>query len=471
MIMKSSWKRARLAVVLWTGSALAGLALVNQGHAQTIEELKRQLQELDQKIRVLERQQDIAKEEATTKAKTAPTVTADASGFSIRSADTNFLLRIRGGLQVDGRFYFDDAPANDTFLLRRVRPMVEGTVFGKFDYRIMTDFASGVSSSSLNNGFIPDAYGDLRLYPQFNIRAGKFKEPVGLERLQSWTNLRMVERGFPTQLLPNRDNGVMLHGELFDGHLSYQVGAFNGTSDGGSSDFDATDEDKDVAARLFAHPFKALESSPLKGLGIGVSGTYGKQERTPRSYLTHGSQRFFNYLVGVAATVPNVVGDGTQWRLSPQAYWYWGPFGLLAEYAISSMELRQAGAGAGAGTLDEFQNRAWQVEASYFLTGEENSYKPVNPRRPFTIGGNGWGAFELTARVGELDPDDDAFPIFADPTSSAADAFAWGVGFNWHLNRFFKVTVNYENTDLDGVDGYTGIDSEHVILTRLQVTF
>jgi phosphate-selective porin OprO/OprP len=450
---------------LW-GGALPALA------QETIEELKAMIRELDQKVRVLERKEELDKEVAVEKAKSATTVSIGAGGFVVRSADTNFVLRIRGGLQADGRFYAGDSTANDTFLLRRVRPIIEGTVYGKFDFRMMFDFASGVALTPANNGSIVDAYGDLRLAPEFNIRVGKFKEPVGLERLQSWSNLLFVERGFPTQLLPNRDTGIMLHGELFDGHLNYQFGAFNGTPDGGSSDFDASDSDKDLAARLFAHPFKNSETAALRGLGLGISGTIGEQNRVPRAYLTHGSQRLFGYRNSSDATRPNVLGDGTQWRLSPQAYWYWGPFGLLGEYAISSQELRQAGGGDGAGSLAALRNSAWQVEASYFLTGEDNSYKAVSPRKPFTLGGDGWGALELTARLGELDPDDEAFPIFADPVNSAAKAFSWGVGLNWHMNQFFKITFNYENTDLDGLDGrYAGIGKEHVFLTRLQATF
>lgn len=427
--------------------------------------------ELDQKVRILERKQEIEKEAATEKAKTTVAVSAGPSGFSIRSTDTNFVLRLRGGLQVDGRFYPDSSPANDTFLLRRVRPIIEGTLYEKFDFRVMFDFASGISLSANNNSSVLDAYGDLRLWPEFSIRAGKYKEPVGLERLQSWSNLQFVERGFPTQLLPNRDVGVMAHGELFDRRLNYQVGAFNGTPDGGSNDFDTSDPDKDFAARLFAHPFRTSNVEPLRGLGLGISGTYGEQNRTPRAYTTHGSQRLFGYRSGTG-TAPNVLGDGIQWRISPQGYWYWGPFGLLGEYAISSQEVRQAGGGAGAGTTAELQNTAWQLTFSYFVTGEENSYKPVSPRRPFTLGGGRWGALELTARIGELNPDDDAFPNFADPRTSAAKAFSWGTGFNWHLNRFFKVTLNYENTDLKAVDpAYTGLHKEHVILTRLQATY
>lgn len=465
----------RLFLVL---SVVAGLRVGTQPSPadeppdSSIRELKAQIQALDQKVRILERRQELDKADAASRSTAAPVVSAGASGFSIRSADTNFILRLRGGLQVDGRFYPGESTANETFLLRRVRPILEGTVYEKFDYRLMLDFASGVSLTANNNSSVLDAYGNLRFWPAFQIRAGKFKEPVGLERLQSWSNMPFVERGFPTQLLPNRDVGLMVHGEALESRLSYQLGVFNGTPDGGSNDFETSDPDKDFAGRLFTHPFRTSGVGALRGLGLGISGTFGEQVRTPRPYATPGAQRFFGYFNNTDATRPNVLGHGTQWRISPQAYWYWGSFGLLGEYAISSQELRQAGGGAGAGSTAELQNSAWQVGFSYFVTGEENSYKPVTPGRPFTLGGDGWGAFELTARAGEMDPDDKAFPIFADPRASASKAFSWGGGFNWHLNRFFKVTLNYEHTNLKALNGsFAGLDEEHVLLTRLQATY
>ena len=50
--------------------------------------------------------------------------------------------------------------------------------------------------------------GGQAFQPWFAVTAGKFKVPVGLERLQSANDIRFVERAFPTSLLPNRDLGV-----------------------------------------------------------------------------------------------------------------------------------------------------------------------------------------------------------------------------------------------------------------------
>ena len=452
---------------------LAGARLVAQDTATPTDgnALLQRIEELEQKVKVLDRKREFGEEAAAEKAKTAATFSIGSSGLQVQSADTNFVLRLRGGLQADGRFFTGDSVANNTFLLRRVRPILEGTVLGKFDYRLMADFASGVTQTAGNNGSILDAYINARLSPAFQIQAGKFKEPVGLERLQSWRNLLFVERGLPTQLVPNRDTGVMLHGGFWNNALTYQAGVFNGTADGGSSDFDANDAEKDFAGRLFVQPFKQSRAEALRGLGFGVAGTMGEHAGAPRTYASDGAQRFFTYLTGTG-TQPNVVSDGSTWRVTPQGYYYWGPFGILGEYVISSQELRQAGGGAGAGSRATFKNTAWQIAGSYFLTGENNSFEPVSPRKPFVPANGDWGAWEITARLGELDVDNATFPVFANPAQSATRAFSWGGGVNWHLNRNVKLQFNYVHTDFDGGGSNPALaQPEHLFLTRAQFAF
>ncbi len=435
---------------------------------ESIAELKALILQLDQKVKVLERRQEIDKESSVEKAKTAAAVSAGPGGFQIRSADTNFVLKIRGYVQADARFYPDDNSSgtkNDTFLLRRVRPIFEGTLYDKYDFRVMLDFPSGNPVAANNNGLVQDAYLNARFFPKFQLQIGKFKEPVGLERLQSAANLLFIERSYPTQLLPNRDVGIQIQGDLFNNTLNYQVGAFNGVADGSSGDTDATnfDDEKDVAARLFATPFRNSDNDALRGLGFGIAGTFGDREGAPRGYASVGQQSFFAY-------TGTVVADGQHWRISPQAYYYWGPFGLIAEYAVSSLHLRNTANGR----QQELTHTGWQVAASWFLTGEENSFKAVQPAKPFTVGGEGWGAWEVAARVSQLDIDDDAFTgagPFASSATAASAATSYGFGVNWHLNRNVKFSLNYELTDFDG--GTTPLldKGEQALFLRAQVAF
>src|SRR5687768_11539216 len=141
------------------GGGVASPAVLGQeANNNSSEALLKRIEELEQQVKVLGRKGEIADETAAEKAKTAVSVSAGAGGFQIRSADTNFVLKIRGYLQADSRWFIDDegvsSISNDTFALRRVRPIFEGTVFDKFDYKLMLDFGSGVTANSANNAYL-----------------------------------------------------------------------------------------------------------------------------------------------------------------------------------------------------------------------------------------------------------------------------------------------------------------------------
>src|SRR5206468_1374112 len=79
------------------------LALPAIAQEQAPQSVDDKIQELDQKIRVLDRKIEIDKEAADEKAKAAGQATAGKDGFSLRSADGNYVLRLRGYVQFDGR--------------------------------------------------------------------------------------------------------------------------------------------------------------------------------------------------------------------------------------------------------------------------------------------------------------------------------------------------------------------------------
>ncbi|MCI0529431.1 MAG: hypothetical protein L0Y56_18485 [Nitrospira sp.] len=430
--------------------------------------LKEQVEALDQKIRILERRAELEKESATAKAKEVSILNAGKDGlFTLKSADNNFKLRVGGYLQVDGRFFLHDetAPLVNTFLLRRVRPILEGTVYKYYDFRIMPDFGGGTAS-------LQDAYLSISYWPQAKLQVGKFKPPVGLERLQSGANLLFVERTLPTNLVPNRDIGLQLYGDLGDGAFSYALGVFNGVADLASADIEpSSNDDKDVVGRIFGLPFKTSDIESLQGLGLGIAGSYGNEQGTTTapnlpSYRTPAQQTFFTYIRAAAAPGPTFA-DGQLIRYSPQAYYYWGPFGLLGEYVRSSQEVKRGTNSA------KLTHSAEQLAVSYVLTGGTASYKGVKPKHQFDPRNGEWGEFELKARYSRLVVDDDAFPTYADPVTAAREAKAWAVGVNWYLNKNIKLNLDYETTAFKGGGGTASTDreDEKVILNRFQIVF
>jgi len=443
-------------------------------HAATVDE---RIEKLEQEIQELKRERAAAPSTAVTQEdldtkldaafKKQKVLAGWQDGFFLQSPNGDFKLKLRGYTQADYRFFpFDKGDTgNDSFFLRRVRPIFEGTVYKYFDFKIMPDFGNGQT-------VLQDAYMDVRYLPWASVRAGKFKEPVSLERLQSGAELTFIERSIFDNLVPNRDVGAMLYGDFADYTFSYQLGIFNGVANGAqSSDFD-NQTDKDFAGRVFAQPFRSIDVPALKGLGFGVAGTVGQRTSEPESTLTYktaGRSNFYQYI-----SAANVTGTGQQWRFNPQAYYYVGPFGLMGEYARTESHIK--------GTLgtapspithpdaDE-RNWGWFVQANYVLTGEDASYKQVVPINNFDPLNGRWGAFEIAGRVSNVDINDG--PIKAKLAKGADNTWAYTGGVNWYLNKNFKLQLNYErsNFSTNVAFGSTKRNHEDVLLTRFQLAF
>lgn len=484
MTMRTEPRKAKAQGVWWAGALACALAVpASTQEKLTVEQLQQRLEalerrvsgapadggesalagepglaDLDQRLRILERRLELQQEEQVTKAKEAAVVTVNDKGASLKSANGDYEVKIRGLIQGDGRFFLDGVPAgnNDTFLLRTARPTIEGSLGKWVGYRFTPEFAGDSAS-------IVDAYVDLRLDPAYTLRVGKFTSPVGLERLQSSSALSDVERALPSELAPNRDIGIQLQGEIAEGRVSYAIGVFNGTVDGRDAVTTNPDNEFEYAGRLFFEPFKN-DATAWSGLGFGIGASIGDKQGSGNNFLpryrTPGQVQFFNYRTAAFA-------DGQHSRISPQGYYYRNAFGLLAEYIVSRQEV-SIGA-----TREELSHKAWQATASYVLTGEDAGYRGVvKPSKPFNPGKEGWGAFELVGRYGVLEVDEAAFPLFADPAVSAREASSWTLGLNWYLNSNLKLVANYLHTAFEGgAAGGADREDEKAIFTRLQVAF
>jgi phosphate-selective porin OprO/OprP len=252
---------------------------------------------------------------------------------------------------------------------------------------------------------------------------------------------------------------------------------------------------KDIDGRIFALPFKAGGIEPLRNLGIGFAASWGHKEgdavnlEVP-AYRTEGQQSFFSYrtLADKAAIAANaatgvkaaaaVIGDtgtvranGDGYRLNPQGYWYYGPFGLSGEYIVSSQEVAKGGALAK--SPKALATSAWQATVNYVVTGESPSFKGLKPRHSlsFTEPGS-YGALELVGRVSGIEIDESAFPDYADISKSAKAATTYTAGFNWYLSRYLKLSADYEWTKFDGGAALAqDRPEEKVFFSRIQTSF
>jgi len=444
-----------------------------ENQSQTQAQPSATIQALDQKVRILERERENDREDAAALAKTQPKISLSADGFSFSSPDTNFVATLHGLVQLDSRTFLVGHAVNnpnDGFLLRRARPIFTGTLFHDFDFNFTPDFGGSAVQ-------IFDAYLNYHYNPAAQVEVGKFKSPVGLEVLQTdnWTYFN--ERSIATDLLPNRDLGAQLHGDLFGGGLSYAAGILDGAPDYLGTTLNAVPSSADsnlaFAGRLFAQPWKNSKIDGLKGLGFGVGGSYendrlGTVANSGLSpgYKTDGQETFFSYN-GTATSA------GTHWRISPQGYYYYGPFSLLGEYVVSDQEL--SGGTVTTTKPVDLQNKAWEISGGWVLTGEDASYNGVTPLHPFNLRNGSWGAWQIAARYADLDVDNNAFKDGFATAGSATEARAWSVGLNWYLNRDIRANVSFAHTAFSLYDGNNSLSAakqpENVIETRIQLGF
>jgi phosphate-selective porin OprO/OprP len=220
-----------------------------------------------------------------------------------------------------------------------------------------------------------------------------------------------IERAFPTLLVPSRDLGGMVHGELANGFFTYQIGGFNGVRDGGSQDID-TDDGKDVVGRVFVHPFRPLGNQWLDGFGIGAAGAGAGSTSSRRRVQNDRRVRELLRLPRCRHRRPRrcsprsrVRENGSGFRRRPTGT----PVRSECSASTSSPSRTSTAISCGRDRAanEELRHTAWQVAASVALTGENASYKGLIPASPFDPFKGTWGAFELAARYNEIDFDSD----------------------------------------------------------------
>jgi phosphate-selective porin OprO/OprP len=260
------------------------------------------------------------------------------------------------------------------------------------------------------------------------------------------------ERSLVTNLVPNRDIGIQVQGDVADGFVSYVGALFNGVPDGANGDLD-TNSAKDLVGRVTVRPF--AHAKRLGYLGFAVAGSNGQESGVLPSFKSTAQQTFFSYASGAVAA-----GDRT--RLSPSAFYYVHSFGMFTEYARSTQAV-QRGAISG-----DVNNTAWQVTGSIVATGETASERGVVPRRAFDPQNGQWGALQIAARYGRLEVDRSAFALGFAAAGASRTASAAGVEATWYLNANVKYVLSFERTVFDD-DANGARKPEHALVFRLQL--
>jgi phosphate-selective porin OprO and OprP len=370
--------------------------------------------------------------------------------FTIQSNGGDNLLQIDVLAQLDGRFAVTDDAGTfvNTFLMRRMRPILQGRVLRRFEFFFNPDFGQGTT-------VLFDAYVDTVFSTAFRLRFGKSKTPMGLERLIAANSLVFAERSLASELTPNRDVGVQVLGDVAGNTFSYMASVTNGVTDNASGDSD-TNDNKEVTVRLVGRPFVRRTASPLSGLGVAIDSSTGVITELPVLRTASLMQTFLSYA--------GATGDGNRVRVGAQAFYYRKAFAAFGEYAYSAQPIRRGA------VVADIAHTAWNVSGSYVLTGEVVTQGAVRPRNNFNFGHGSIGAIQVAARFHAVEVDEDAITLGLAIPGSSRKAEAVTAGVNWYLNPFLRYVFNVERTVFDDDPGRPR-PPENAVVFRAQFFF
>ncbi len=116
------------------------------------------------------------------------------------------------------------------------------------------------------------------------------------------------------------------------------------------------------------------------------------------------------------------------------------------------------------------------IQASYALTGESRRYSEsngafggINPKRPFLIGTDGWGAWEVAARYSYASLNDfDATAIIRGGVQRNTT-----LGLNWYPNQNMRFMFNWIHGEVERFNaGGVNLGAQYdVFATRMQIAF
>ncbi len=382
------------------------------------------------------------------------------NGLKFKSGDGNFEGAIGGRIYFIYRNVFERVDAGgslpNTFSVDTARIQLDGTFYKDYFYRIEFEH-SKTGSVALKDGYI-----GWKGLEEATFQFGQMKEPFSQEETCSSRFIDFAERSILNRIVPAHDIGFMAKGTLAEKIFEWELGIFNGGSRNaaGRNANDVNDE-KDIALRVRATPFKTSDNDWIKNLRIGLAYGIGDVDTTAIADVTTGD------LSGLTVLDFNGTEDGLRTRMGVELSWLMGPASVRAEYMTVNQEIITA-----TGTGD-FDITGYYFQVTYLLTGETKPLENrVKPNKPFSIKDGGMGAWELAFRIANLDASDG--DVDAIPTANNQKVDEITVGVNWWLTQNFRVMLNYERFEFDEdipQAGSSPIGDQSLFYTRIQIDF
>ena len=344
-------------------------------------------------------------------------------------------IKFGGRIMYDMAVWGDSTMDNAGTEFRRVRLYSSGTMYSNVKYKLQLDFAGGKVS-------FKDVFIELNKLPiKGNLRIGHFKEPLRLEALTSAKYITFIERGLPIALSPERNTGAMYH-TTFGDRLSLQSGVFR------EGDIYGNDKVSTNNVNFTSRITYLAINNNGKLLHLGASNSIRKNKEKTFGVSSTAENHLGNKLISVSFKDVEEINI----------------FGGEIAYVNNSLSVQAEYLQTTVVEIVEKELISYYGQISYFLTGESRPYKNslsgfgrVKPNNNY--GENGWGAFEVAARVSQMDLSSAASGILNDIS----------LGLNWYLNPNTRVMINYVSGEMTDYEGR--ITKENSVMMRVQIDF
>ena len=349
-------------------------------------------------------------------------------------ADTNF--DFSGRLIVDGigTTFIDDSgvqTSDNDLYVRQAKLKFESELFD------WLEFEASAIYDQYEEGEAGNLFLAFKPVKDWSLVVGQFKEPAGLERMQSLASQFFNERSLATNVFStSRKPGIKIE---YDGKWAWAQAAYM-QEDSRSGYFD----DGDVyAARVAIRPYRDKSKDAFLHLG----GFYSTRQEVELSFDI--DEPLIARSFGNSFHSPNYYAD----RIDTGGVEVAAGFGqLIFQAEVFMQELYERDG-------DEWQQDGYYATLSWTAFGKPRKHKNAKIR----YNRKNTSAFELSARISEADTVNFGEGDRARVLSIAA---------NYYSNERYKLTLEYESAELEGFD--TGVIEElsgNSVAVRLNVSF
>ena len=362
-------------------------------------------------------------------------------------------------IQFDGAMYFENKNAmSNGVTFRRLTFALKSLLAKDWEAELDLDFAEQVSVDpqiDLRDAWIKYTVPDMNM----SVQVGNFKEPFGMERLNSSRLLTFLERAAISNALPlGRRMGMSARYWTEYGQIT---GAVMGHETSTRVDKGQRDEGFSTNLRISVAP---INKHGLN-LHLGLAGSY----KTPDAVADLSPNTIeINARTETYVFNPKFLHSGDITDVN-----YYNRYGAELAFIMGSFYVQSEYMGT---KIVRWYNKedvdmsGGYLTATWIVTGETRYYYVDEGEvGPIESPINSWGALELAARYSVTDLNDLPSGIHGGKSNQLM------LGVNYYPNRNIKIQFNYSQVDLDQYatrkGNLIGNDDHSFIQMRFQASF